>query len=274
MYRTIANFLPKQRKFFSQVKLILSHTHFGIRSINHSLGGSIMSNNRSLQKRSLSLTSLFACTVLFSHVCIANIQSETAYTPDILLQNAIKAGQLDDVRTLISDERVDVNRPFSDGITPLHASVINNQENIAIVLVEAGAKTDAPDPTTQATALHLASLYGREKIAAYLIQKGANVNADMKFGITPLLVATQFNQPQIVQLLLDKKANINHTDQEGFTALHFAAQNGNEIITNMLLDHGAKMNVNDKTTKATPLEIAIENNHPEVARVLEEHGAR
>jgi len=205
---------------------------------------------------------------------MANIQSETAYTPDFLLQNAIKAGQLDAVRALITDERVDIDQPFSDGITPLHASVINNQENIAIALIEAGAKTDVPDPTTQATALHLASLYGRDKIAAYLIQKGANVNAGMKFGITPLLVAAQFNQPQIVQLLLDKKADIDHADQEGFTALHFAAQNGNEVIANMLLDNGAKINVNDKTTKATPLEIAIENNHLEVARVLEEHGAQ
>jgi ankyrin repeat protein len=212
---------------------------------------------------------------LASFSCIAEIQTESAFTPEMLLQNAIKNGQLDDVRTLLDQKVVDINQPFGQGITPLHSAVINNQENIAAVLIQAGAKIDAEDTTTQATPLHLAALYGRANIATLLIQKGANVNAVMKFGITPLLVASQFKQAQVAQLLIDNpKTNINHADQEGFTALHFVAQNGDAIIADMLVEHKANLNLLDKTNKSTPLAIANQNNHFDISRLLEGHGGK
>lgn len=211
--------------------------------------------------------------ILFiSFSCLAEIQSQSALTTDMIFLNAIKSGQLEDVNLMIKNG-IDVNQTFSDGITPLHAAVINNQENIMVVLIQAGANVNATDPTTQATPLHLAALYGRESMAAFLIEKGAKVDANMKFGITPLLVATQFNQAPIVQLLLDKKANIQQSDQEGFTALHFAAQNGDAMVARLLIDKGAKIDARDKVNKSTPLAIAVENNHSEVAQLLQEHGA-
>lgn len=223
--------------------------------------------------RSLGIVWMVTCALMLISVSVAaEIQTETADTPIRLLETAIKEGQLDHVRALI-EAGTDVNEPLNQGITPLHAAVISNQENIAAVLLQAGAKVNATDPTTEATPLHLAALYGREGIAKLLIQKGARVNAVMKFGITPLLVAAQFGQSQIIQLLLDKKANINQMDQEGFTALHFAAKNGNALVARLLVDQGAKLDIADKTHQATALEIAIENNHPEVVQLLKEKGA-
>jgi ankyrin len=202
----------------------------------------------------------------------AEIETQTAFTPEMLFQNAIKKGQLDDVRTLL-ENGFDVNKPLEGGVAPLHAAIINNQENIAIILIQAGAKLDTPDASTHATPLHMAALYGRTNIVELLIQKGANINALMKFDITSLQVAAQFNQISIVEILLKNKANVNHVDQEGFTALHMAAQNGDEIITRLLIDAGAKINIRDKTKKATPLMIAEENNHANVALLLRERGA-
>jgi len=213
---------------------------------------------------------LFALLISFS--CFAEIQSQSALTTDMVFQNAIKSGDLEDVNLLIQNG-IDVNQPFSDGITPLHAAVINNRENIMTVLIQAGAKVNATDSTTKATPLHLAALYGREKMATFLIEKGADVDATMKFGITPLLVATQFNQAQIVQLLLEKKANIEQVDQEGFTALHFAAQNGDTVVAKLLIEKGANINAQEKAHRSTPFAIAVENNHPEVAHLLKENGA-
>jgi len=218
--------------------------------------------------------STFLLTTLLCVNCYAEIHTETALPPEALLQNAIKDGQLDQVRALI-EAGVDIKQPYQQGITPLHAAVIHNQENIATVLIQAGAPLDTTDVTTQATPLHLAALYGREAIARLLIQKGANVNATMKFGITPLLVAAQFSQAPIIQLLLeqkDQKVDINHADQDGFTALHFAAQHGNELIIQILADHQANVNLLDKN-KATPLAIATENKHPQIIRLLEAYGA-
>lgn len=218
---------------------------------------------------------LLFLTILTGFSCLAEIQTETALTPAALLQNAIKDGQLEEVKLLI-EQGIEVNQPSTQGVTPLHHAVIHNQTNIAAVLLQAGAKVDVKDAATEATPLHLAALYGREDIANLLITKGANVNATMKFGITPLLVAAQFNQPQIVRLLSElpnNKVAINHADQEGFTALHFAAQNGDVIIARLLIDRGANVNLRDKTNQATPLTIAIENNHLEMVQLLKDHGA-
>lgn len=219
----------------------------------------------------LSIAGLAILICFNSH---AEIHTETALPPEALLQNAIKEGQLEQVRALI-ESGVDIKQPFPQGITALHAAVIHNQENIAAELIQAGAPLDAADATTQATPLHLAALYGRESIARLLIQKGANANATMKFGISPLLVAAQFNQAPIVQLLLEQKeqkVDINHADQDGFTALHFAAQHGNELIIQILADHKANISLADKN-KATPLAIATENKHSQAVRLLEAYGA-
>lgn len=216
---------------------------------------------------------LLSALVGISFTCYAEIETQTAFSPDMLFQNAIKAGQLDDVRILI-EKGEDVNKPFKDGVTPLHVAVINDQTNITAQLLQSGARVNATDSTTNATPLHMAALYGRTSIAELLIQNGADLNAKMKFDITPLLVASQFNQAKMVEILLDKKANINHADQEGYTALHFAAQNGDETITRLLLKHHANINALDKTKKATPLTVALENNHPDIAKILQENGGK
>lgn len=196
------------------------------------------------------------------------IQTQTAFTREALLQNAIKAGHIEDVRSLLADG-MNVNQSFEDGISPLHIAVINNQEEIVELLMQMGANVNAVETNIGASPLHLAALYGRVNIANQLIRKGANVNGNMKFNITPLLVAAQFNQPQIIELLLNNKANLNHTDQEGFSALHFAAQNGDDVTAKMLLERGANTNARDKTRNATPLMIATEQKHTNVIQLLE-----
>lgn len=209
---------------------------------------------------------------LTSASCIAEIRTEAADTSQSLFYKAIRGGQLDEVRKFISSGMMSPNLIFDDGITPLHIAVINNQESIAAVLIQAGAKVNAQDNTTQATPLHLAAVYGRVNIAKFLLQKGADINAVMKFGISPLMVAAQFKQPAMVELLLSYKANIHLVDNDGFTALHFSAQNGDELATRFLLDHGADPTIRDREL-ATPIEIAAKNNQNGVVHLLKEHGA-
>lgn len=224
--------------------------------------------------RKLHSTFLLIFTLIFSQICFAEIETQTAFSPAALFQNAIKAGQVDDVQVLIHNG-ADVNQTFEKGITPLHLAIINDQENIAKILIESGARISTADTNTNATPLHMAALYGRLNIASLLIEKGADVNAIMKFNITPLQVATQFNQPKIVELLLKSNTTkVDLADQDGFTALHFAAQNGNEDIAKMLLDRGANVNAQDKTKNATPLMIASENNHPKVVHLLHDKGGK
>jgi cytohesin len=218
-----------------------------------------------LQKWLIAFLTIVACNGSLA------LESQTAYSKEALLGNAIKAGLPDEVRTLIADG-VDVNQPFEDGISPIHAAIINNQEEIVDLLLQANANPNVPDTTIGASPLHLAALYGRVNIINLLIKKGANVNAIMKFDISPLLVAAQFKQPEVIEVLIKNKANLQHTDQEGFSALHFAAQNGDDISAKILLENGANINARDKTHNATPLMIATEQKHTNVIHLLEESG--
>lgn len=200
----------------------------------------------------------------------AQMQSETALTPEAILQLAIKNGKLEEVDSVISNG-LNVNFSYADAITPLHLAVIHNQEEILALLLQKGAKTDLKDNTTQATPLHFAALYGRANLAKMLIQHGADVNARMRFDITPLLVAAQFKQPQVIEILLQNGADIKQADQEGFTALHFAAQNNDEVSALMLINHKAPINVPDKSG-ATPFKIANYNHHQTLIDLLKDHG--
>jgi ankyrin repeat protein len=203
---------------------------------------------------------------------IAEIKTEVADTPQTLFYSAIRGGQLDEVRKFLSTGMIDPNHIFDDGITPLHIAVINNQESIVAVLLQAGAKVNAQDNTTQATPLHLAAVYGRTPIAQFLIQKGADINAVMKFGITPLMTSAELKQPSITELLLNHKANVNCADQEGFTALHYSAQSGDELATRLLLESGADFSLRDREL-ATPMDVATKNNQIGVIQLLRQKGA-
>lgn len=216
----------------------------------------------------------FPCssTSHINKVGVPQIKTEAALTAEQQLLLAIRKGLLDEVRGLIGSGLVDPNTTFEEGISALHVSVINGQDNIAAVLVQSGANIEAKDNHTEATPLHLTAVYGRTHIAKLLIQKGANVNAKMKMGITPLMVAAQFRQPQIAELLLNNKADPNQTDEEGSTALHITAQNGDEITARLLLKQNVAVNAQDKS-QATALSIAKQNNQISMVNLLQEQGA-
>lgn len=213
------------------------------------------------------------CLLFISFQCVAEIETQTALSKEGLLQQAIRMGKTEEVKMLL-DEGANPNQPFPDGISPLHVAVINNFPNIVDLLVQAKSHVNATDATTGATPLHLAALYGRVDIAKILIKGGADVDALMKFNISPLLVAAQFKQTQVAELLLNNKANIKHVDQEGFSALHFSAQNGDEITAKILIGHGAPINLKEKAHKATPLQVANQNNHLTMVQLLKENGGQ
>jgi ankyrin repeat protein len=198
----------------------------------------------------------------------ASIETQIAITPANQLEQAIRKGQIETVRTYI-EKGVNINQPFEQGITPLHVAVINNQEAIAELLIQSGALIQVADHNTGATPMHLAAVYGRPNLMKLLLNKGADHNCAMKFGLTPFLLAAQFGHPQVMQLLIDtKRVNLNQTDEEGFTAMHYAAQNGNEVITRLLLNtKGTNANLPDRNNE-TPAQVASARNHPGIVQLL------
>ena len=75
--------------------------------------------------------------------------------------------------------------------------------------------------------------------AKELIKAGANVNAENKWGETPLIVAARHGHIEIVKLLIEAGADLE-TNDDGYTPLDFALMYEHTETVEILKQHGAK----------------------------------
>ncbi|XP_043463305.1 myotrophin-like [Leptopilina heterotoma] len=99
----------------------------------------------------------------------------------------IKNGDLDQVRDIVENKDMDVNK------------LINGR-----------------------TLLHYAADYGQSDVLGYLLEKGADANARDKHGITTLLAAIWEGHTNCVKLLLEKGARPNGVTPDGTSYLDAA----------------------------------------------------
>ena len=110
------------------------------------------------------------------------------------------------------------------------------------------------------------------KLVHSLMDAGANVEQLTRRGETVLhLCAVKKNMEaakMLLPLLLDK---INVQDSvTGLTALHVAAYNGDLEMVQLLVKTGADVSL-EATDARTPYEMAVDENHIEIAQFLEQH---
>ena len=187
--------------------------------------------------------------------------------------------------------KVDVTNDF--GSTPLAEAVKLADARLVKTLLAAGAGPESPNLDGE-TALMVAIQTGDLSIVDMLIKAGANVNAVEKFhNQTPLMYAADApkNAGEIVKLLLSKDASVtpralytdwpNQISSEpraqfrpvgGLTALLYAARDGCYDCVEEMIRSGADVNV-PTPEGVTPLMIALDNEHNEVAKLLLDQGA-
>jgi len=187
--------------------------------------------------------------------------------------------------------KVDVTNEF--GSTPLAEAVKLADARMVKTLLAAGAGPEGANQDGE-TALMLAIKTGELPIVEMLIKAGANVNAVEKFhDETPLMyaAAASKNAGEIVKLLLSKDASVtpraryndwpNQISSEpraqfrpvgGLTALLYAARDGCYDCVEALINAGANVNV-PTPEGVTPLMIALDNEHNDVAKLLLDRGA-
>jgi len=90
---------------------------------------------------------------------------------------------------------------------------------------------------------------------------------------TLLHLAVMHNHLETVSLLLGFKADVNARNSAGMTPLHLAAKEGYLDIVKALLERHPKLNIKD-SRGWTPLVWAEKAEHPEVAAILGQDGAR
>jgi uncharacterized protein len=187
--------------------------------------------------------------------------------------------------------KVDVSNEF--GSTPLAEAVKLADARMVKTLLAAGAGPESPNLDGE-TALMVAIKTGDLAIVDMLVKAGANVNVAEKFhNQTPLMYAADApkNAAEMVKLLLSKDASVtpraqyndwpNQISSEpraqfrpvgGLTALLYAARGGCYDCVQALIRSGANVNV-PTPEGVTPLMIALDNEHNEVAKLLLDRGA-
>ncbi|XP_057336438.1 E3 ubiquitin-protein ligase mind-bomb-like [Microplitis mediator] len=89
-------------------------------------------------------------------------------------------------------------------------------------------------------------------------------------GYRLLTTAIQKNKVEIVSYLLGKNAKV-HSDRDFLSPLQIAAMKNNTKIFKMLLKHGAKISNDNIYNNKSPIELAVEHDNIEIARLIVKH---
>lgn len=104
-----------------------------------------------------------------------------------------------------------------------------------------------------------------------LLKAGADVNAESKYGGTPLIGATMC--PRAVNKFLDAGADVNRQNINKESALSHAAKSGNLSSAKLLLEAGADISVKD-VNEMTPLLHAIQSGQMDVVDLIYRNGGK
>jgi Ankyrin repeats (many copies) len=141
-----------------------------------------------------------------------------------------------------------INKPYGEFCdTPLHYTARFGREDLAELLIAAGADVEARNGRDERP-LHVSATRGRPTVVTLLLARRADVDARGADGKTPLHVAAlglsgQSNvdaRLEVTKLLLAAGANTNARDDRGFTPLRYALalEGRNTPMADLLLAHG------------------------------------
>jgi uncharacterized protein len=209
---------------------------------------------------------------------------------------AIKSGDFERVKLLVSADPALVNARSSTGESAILTAVYNGRKDVANLLVARGATltlfeacaAGEFDPVEQLvgagaavnvfspdgwTPLHLAAYFGHPKIVELLLGQAADVTAKSRNanGNTPLHAALAGNRKVVVGLLIGAGADVDAEDAAGWRPLHLAAANNDLDALKGLVAQGAAVAAVNKDG-LTPIALARQRNHAEAAAFLQRHG--
>lgn len=168
------------------------------------------------------------------------------------LFNAINEKNSQNVSSILtSSTNININVLDTNGYTPIHRAIYNNDLNTVNELLKN-------------TNLNINSkLDGRVSIDGWYLG-----------GATPLILASYLGYTNIAETLLNNNADIKARDDvDGSMAIHMAAANGNNDVIKILLSKDATI-INETDNKGnTALHWASMKDKPETIKILVENGA-
>jgi ankyrin repeat protein len=193
------------------------------------------------------------------------------------LHEAAAKGDVAEIEKLAA-EGEKLNIQDSKSRTPLHVAVYLKQQAAARALLKLGADPNALE-IERYDIVTIAAVANDLEMLKIAIEGGASAkNITSRYDGTALIAAAHLGHAEAVKMLIDAKAPLNHANNLGWTALMEAIVLGNGGLNHTatvreLVDAGADVNIADRQ-KTTPLQHARRRGYVEIARILENAGAR
>ena len=113
------------------------------------------------------------------------------------------------------------------GQTPLLLALLNNNTEIASILLEVSKKSiNYARLSDKVTPLIAACGKGNIEIVKKLLNiKEINIECKTDKNVTPLMISARYNHLCVVQELLKKNACVNHRSNKGKSAIYFGRRN-------------------------------------------------
>ena len=150
----------------------------------------------------------------------------------------------------------DPNTPNEKGAPGLVAALQSEAPKSALLLAKHPKTNVELANSSGETPLMLAAIQNQLELARLLIDRGAEVN---RKGWTPLHYAATRGHREMMRLLLDHDAYIDSESPNGTTPLMMAAYSGSPLSVKLLLEEGADPTlVNDGNVSALDLAVSAE----------------
>lgn len=178
----------------------------------------------------------------------------------------------------------DVNASNRYGVSPLSLACASGAPGLVRLLLDAGADANAALAGGESVLMTAARTGVIESVKA-LLDAGANPNTAERNSQTALMWAAAEGHADVVRALIDAGADAGAALDSGFNALFFAVREGRTAVVRTLLDPAVGFDVNEPLHRKgrpqyqyansgmSPLILAVENGHFELAVALLEAGA-
>jgi ankyrin repeat protein len=130
------------------------------------------------------------------------------------------------------------NTRDSEGSTLLMLAAHAGSLPIVTILLKAGADVNATDErgwTALMKAMYNPELKrGFADVAQALIEAGADIEAQLTYGVRPLMLAAGYGETEVVETLLEAGVEVTARNEGGFTALMMVKQKHYIDVINLL----------------------------------------